>query len=55
MSCRVLNRDVEALILNPLRQIPNLCGEYLPTEQNATCANVYAQYDIPSPLSESQS
>ncbi len=55
MSCRVFNRDVEALILNHLRQIPNLCGEYLPTEQNAACATVYTQYHIPSPLSESQS
>lgn len=53
MSCRVFNRDVEALILAHLQSVTHdLRGAYAPTERNAACAGVYAQFGIlpPNPL-----
>lgn len=48
ISCRALNRGVEALILNHLKaQEPNLCGAYLPTDRNARCRDVYATHGVP--------
>ncbi len=47
LSCRALNRGVEALILNHLKAQGPLCGEYRPTERNARCRDLYAQYGVP--------
>lgn len=48
LSCRALNRGVEALILDHLkRQVPNLCGEYRATGRNARCRTVYADHGVP--------
>ena len=49
LSCRALNRGVEALILAHLKaQVPGLCGEYRATERNARCRDVYARHGIPT-------
>ncbi len=51
MSCRVFNRDVEALILEHLKSVTNdLRGRYEPTERNAACATVYATFGILPPI-----
>lgn len=49
LSCRALNRGVEGLILDHLKkQVPGLYGEYLPTERNARCREVYAIHGVPT-------
>lgn len=47
LSCRALNRGVEALILNHLRQQGPLVGEYLPTARNARCKGLYEAAGFP--------
>lgn len=47
MSCRVFNRDVERLILEHLKSVAPVRGDYVPTERNALCASIYQTYGIP--------
>lgn len=49
LSCRALNRGVEALILAHLKaHVPGLCGEYRATGRNARCREVYADHGVPT-------
>lgn len=47
LSCRALNRGVEALILDHLRRQGPLFGEYLPTARNARCKGLYEAAGFP--------
>ncbi len=47
LSCRALNRGVEALILAHLKTQGPLLGEFIPTERNARCRTIYATYGVP--------
>ena len=49
MSCRVFNRDVEIMILNHLKSIAPIRGEYCPTDRNIMCRNIYQANGIPLP------
>lgn len=52
LSCRAFGRNIEAQILNHLkREVPNLCGRYVPTERNQLCASLYQQHGVPPPCS----
>lgn len=50
MSCRALNRGLEAQILAHLQSQGPVCGEYIPTERNGRCAGLYAENNIPREL-----
>lgn len=50
MSCRALNRGLEAQILAHLQSQGPVCGEYVPTERNGRCAGLYAEHNIPREL-----
>ncbi len=47
MSCRALNRNLEAQILAHLKAQGSIHGEYIPTERNTACAKLYDIYGIP--------
>ncbi len=47
LSCRALNRGVEALILDHLKAQGPLCGEYRPTDRNQRCRDLYQTYGVP--------
>lgn len=50
LSCRAFGRQVEQLILNHLKaNVPHLCGTYIPTERNQSCATLYAENGVPQP------
>lgn len=50
LSCRAFGRQVERLILNHLKaNVPHLCGAYIPTERNQTCATIYLENGVPLP------
>ncbi len=47
LSCRALNRGIEALILEHLRQQGQLIGAYRATPRNTRCRTVYAAHAFP--------
>ncbi len=47
ISCRALNRGVEALILDHLKSLLPVTGAYVPSERNGRCAEIYATYGVP--------
>lgn len=49
LSCRALNRGVEALILNHLKSLGPIRGAYRATERNGRCKTVYEENGVPEP------
>ena len=47
LSCRALNRGVERLVLDHLRSLGPVRGQYVPTERNGRCREVYRENGIP--------
>lgn len=49
LSCRALNRGIESLILNHLKTLGPVHGEYRATGRNPRCQTVYRENGVPEP------